>query len=287
MPKDGLLSGLGLPLRTSQEEKNGSGRARRTPLGTMLTEARLVTLEQIEDANAECSRTGERLAEVVVRHGWVSEEDVARLLAEQYEVAFLARDSFAVEAEAGGAMRLDQAQRLEACPIGFMDDSLVVAIDDPAEARFKEVRGLLGEKTVFVIVTPSTLTALYGQVWSDAGEPESPVPPPPPEAVVEPLPEIDTSDIIEALDALETSMSAGVAAAADVRGRLGSLVEASAAHQRELQECRARFEAHDETRKQDLERIAELEAELERRTQFVDDLKAKLGDVVSGLEAAG
>jgi hypothetical protein len=290
MAKDGLLSGLGLPLRTTQEEKHGTGRTRRTPLATMLTEAGLVTSDQVEDANAEASRTGDRLAEVVVRHGWVSEEDVAQLLAKQYELPFLEKDSFAVEPDAVGPLRRDEARRLEACPIGFMDDSTVVAIDDPAEARLREVRRVLGEKTVFAIVTPSTLRGLYDEAWGEAPEPEAPVAaaaaPPEPAREAEPLQELETGEILGALDALEAALSAGAAAAADVRGRLGDLVEAASVHQRELQECRARAATSDETRAQDLERIAELEAELERRTKFVDDLKAKLGDVFSGLEAA-
>jgi hypothetical protein len=290
MPKDGLLSGLGLPLRASREDdpKNGT-RTRRTPLATMLVDAGFVTIEQVEDANAECTRTGERLGEVIVRHGWASEEDVARLLAEQFELPFLAHDSFAVEAEAGEALSQKDARLLEACPIGFMDGALVVAIDDAAEARFKEVRELLGDKTLFVIVTPTTLKGLYDEVWSgDTREPEAP-----PAAAAEPTeeieaaPELDTTEILGALDALEAALAAGATAAAEVRSRLGTLVETSTAAQRELEGHRARLASQDETRRQDLDRIAELEADLARRTQFVDDLKAKLGDVVSGLEAVG
>jgi hypothetical protein len=293
MAKDGLLSGLGLPLRTTQEDKHGTGRTRRTPLATMLTEARLVTPDQVEDANAECARTGERLAEVVVRHGWVSEEDVAQLLAKQYELPFLAKDSFAVEPDAVGPMRREEGRRLEACPIGFMDDSTVVAVDDPAEARLREVRRVLGEKTVFVIVTPSTLAGLYDEAWGEAPEPEVPSTPAPvastpePAREAEPVPELDTGEVLVALDVLEAALSAGAAAAADVRARLGEVVEASAVHRRALEECRARAATHDDARAQDLERIAQLEEELEKRTKFVDDLKAKLGDVFSGLEAAG
>jgi hypothetical protein len=289
MAKDGLLSGLGLPLRTTHEEK-GSGRTRRTPLATLLTDAGLVTSDQVEDANAECARTGERLAEVVVRHGWVSEEDVARLLSKQYELPFLEKDSFEVEPEAVGPLGREEAHRIDACPIGFMDDSTVVAIDDPAEGRLREVRRVLGDKTVFVIVTPSTLAGLYDEAWGEAPESDAPAPAAAassePARDLEPLPELDTNEILGALDALEASLSAGATAAADVRARLGDLVNVAAEHRRELDECRTRAVNHDETRTQDLERITELEAELERRTKFVDDLKAKLGDVFSGLDAA-
>ena len=45
----------------------------RPALGTMLVEAGLVTSEQIRTAMDESTRTDERLGEVLLRHGWVSE----------------------------------------------------------------------------------------------------------------------------------------------------------------------------------------------------------------------
>jgi hypothetical protein len=286
MPKDGLLSGLGLPLRVSREEENnGTKRVRRTPLATLLVSAGLVTTEQVEDANAEASRTGDRLGEVVVRHGWASEEDVARLLAEQYELPFLSGDDFAVEAGCDGLMKPEQAHRLEACPVGFVDGSVVVAIDDPAELRFKEVRELLGDSTLFVVVTPTTLKTIHGEIWSGAPEQEPAAPPEPREPA--PLTPLETGDLLEALTAIEAALTAGTTAVDGLRSRVEALAETAATDRLELEACRSQLAAHDETRRADVERIADLEQQLEQKTQFVNDLKTKLGDVFNGLEAAG
>ena len=291
MAKNGLFSGLGLPLSGNRSEES-NGRVRRTPLAGLLTATGLVTTEQIEDANAEARMSGERLGEVIVRHGWATEEDVAKVLAEQYELPYLAGDSFAVEPEVAGRMQLEQARRLEACPVGFMDDSVVVAIDDPTEPRFKEVRQLLGEKTLFVIVTPTTLRELYEAVWDEASEPEAPAaaPEPAPKKSTEAppaSPELDTGEILHALEAIEAALRAGSESVAGVRDGLATLVEASAADRHALDECRARLADHDESRHSDIERIEELEEQLAQKTQVVNDLKSKLGDFVSGLEAIG
>jgi regulator of replication initiation timing len=290
MAKDGLLSGLGLPLRTSSDSRNG----RRTPLATLLAASGLVTTDQIEDANAEGARTGETLAEVVVRHGWASEEDVARVIAQQYELPFLTGEEFAVEPEVASLIDPKKARHIEACPVGYMDQSLVVAIADPAEARLREVRQVLGDKSMFVIVTPTTLRELYDAVWEPPSEPdpastEKAKEKPKEKPKLEPLPELDldTGEILEALGAIEAAFNAGVEVVESVRGQVQALVEATAAQRRELVETRARLDADDESRRADLEQIASLEEQLEQKTQFVNDLKAKLGDVFSGLEAAG
>jgi hypothetical protein len=49
----------------------------------------------------------------------------------------------------------------------------------------------------------------------------------------------------------------------------------------------ARLADNDESRRADIERIEQLEEQLAQKTQVVNDLKSKLGDFVSGLEAIG
>jgi hypothetical protein len=286
MAKNGLFSGLGLPLSGTRVEDNG--RVRRTPLATLLTSSGLVTSEQIEDANAEGRMTGDTLGEVIVRHGWATEEDIAKVLAEQWELPFLSGDSFAVEPEVAERIQLKEARRLEACPVGFVDDSLVVAIDDPTEPRFKEVRQLLGDSALFVVVTPTTLRQLYEAVWGKSEEVEAPPPEQkkePPKEKPAPTPELDTGDVLAALEAIDAALGAGREAVAGVRNGLATLVEASAADRRELDECRSQLADHDDSRRADVERIEQLEEQLAQRTQVVNDLKTKLGDFVSGLDA--
>jgi hypothetical protein len=61
----------------------GTAVAGRRPLGALLIEAGIASEVEIQDAFDECIRRRERLAEVVVRRGWISEKKLARLLAAQ------------------------------------------------------------------------------------------------------------------------------------------------------------------------------------------------------------
>ncbi len=100
-----------------------------------------------------------------------------------------------------------------------------------------------------------------------------------------PSPELDTGELLGALEAIDAALRAGTEAVSGVRNGLTTLVEASAADRRALDDCRARLAEHDQSRHSDLERIERLEEQLAQRTQVVNDLKTKLGDFVSGLDA--
>jgi hypothetical protein len=61
----------------------GGATVGRTTLGALLMEAGVATEDEIQDALDECIRRRVRLAEVVVRRGWISQRKLAKLLAAQ------------------------------------------------------------------------------------------------------------------------------------------------------------------------------------------------------------
>ena len=114
---------------------------------------------QLDDALYEGSRTGERLGEVVVRRGLATEDDVARLLAEQWALDYVERSSIWFDANALAQMSREDAQRLEALPTRVEDGRVVVAVAEPTEQRLGALRELLGEETVMIVVPKSALDA--------------------------------------------------------------------------------------------------------------------------------
>jgi hypothetical protein len=131
----------------------------RVPLGQLLIQAGFLTQVQLDDALYEGSRTGERLGEVVVRRGLATEDDVARLLAEQWGLDYVERSSNWFDANALAQMSREDAQRLEALPTRVEDGRVVVAVAEPTEQRLGALRELLGEETVMIVVPKSALDA--------------------------------------------------------------------------------------------------------------------------------
>jgi hypothetical protein len=95
----------------------------------------------------------------VVRRGLATEDDVARLLAEQWALDYVERSSIWFDANALAQMSREDAQRLEALPTRVEDGRVVVAVAEPTEQRLGALRELLGEETVMIVVPKSALDA--------------------------------------------------------------------------------------------------------------------------------
>ena len=131
----------------------------RKPLGELLVGAGLIDDGQLNEAVYEGSQTGERIGEVVVRRGWATEDDVARLLAEQWELSYVDRASIWFDADALARLSREDAQLLEALPIRVEGDRVMVAVAEPTEQRLEKLRRMIGENTVVVVVPKTALDA--------------------------------------------------------------------------------------------------------------------------------
>jgi type IV pilus assembly protein PilB len=201
--------------------------APRKPLGQLLREAGFISEEQLDGALQEGRRTGERLGEVVVRRGWASEDDIAKLLAMQWQLGYVERSAIYFDVGALTRMTREQAQRLEALPTRVQDGRVVVAVAEPTEERLAALRQVIGDDTVVVVVPKTALDAGVRSELLDREEHEEhdehaehaehAEPPEPQEA--EPAPD---------LSSLVATSSARPGAQADLAEVLRSLMEATA-----------------------------------------------------------
>jgi hypothetical protein len=138
----------------------GSSETRRTALGTLLIERGLLDDDRLQEALEISEENGERLGEVLVRLAWVSEDDLARVLAEQWQLRYCERSSISFDGEALRRMSREDAARLEALPIQVGHDGvLVVALAEPTESRLMALRTLLGDNIDFVVVAKGAIEA--------------------------------------------------------------------------------------------------------------------------------
>jgi MshEN domain len=132
---------------------------KRLPLGRLLVEAGVASDEQVKSALEEGLKTGERLGEVVVRKGWATDERIASLLADQWHLRFLRTDALVIDPTALRTIPVALARELDAIPIGFDVDGVLVAIAEPAEKMFEAVREQIGDAS-FAVVARSALDRL-------------------------------------------------------------------------------------------------------------------------------
>lgn len=227
--------------------------ARRTALGTLLVERGYVDQEQVHEALRVGEETGERLGEVIVRLGWVSEDDLAKVLAEQWDLRHIERSAISFDGRALRRMTREDAARLEALPIQENEEGVVVvALAEPTDARLEALRTLLGDRIDIVVVARTAIeTGLRSDLLASGGAEGS-------EATLE------QAAHGSAFDAIATALTEGVAAQLEaLRGLVG---DAEARHERDRRE------------------IARLEAELADRGRAVRSVQQTLREYANALE---
>ena len=286
----------------------------RLPLGALLIAAGHITEAKLAEALHEGSETGERIGEVVVRRGWATEDEIAKLLAEQWQLGYVERSSIFFDADALGRLTREEAQRLEALPTRVQDGRVVVAVAEPTEQRLADLREVIGEDTVVVVVPKTALDAgLRSELLSGApggtadsvpepeeppGEPvhapprPAPAPPPQPErrAVVTPLPKRARRDPAASadsrdpeLDGVLTQLERAAAEATTLSASMSELSTRLAELVEQATTAAARLSQADGAREHE-ERIEQLEQELSQRTELTESLKQQLSGLTRTLE---
>jgi len=137
------------------------------PLGTLLRRVGAISAEQLEIALTEKERSPRRLGEILIEWGWASSSAIGRALAEQYGIPFL--DLTVTEVEQGAAMLLpeDAARRLQALPVMFLPDRLLlVGLADPTDLlAAEELRILLGTGICLNVVDIDALEAAFSRLY--------------------------------------------------------------------------------------------------------------------------
>jgi chromosome segregation ATPase len=150
-------------------------------LVSLLVEARVASESNLQQMAGEADALGIGLGELVVTRGLLDEEAMARLVARQWELPFLARGSLTMDPTAAGLLAFEQASTLHGCAIGIRDGGLLVVVDDPRRERLDALRAQVekaraGTPVSFAVVTASSLKGLLGQLARLSGRRPDPDP---------------------------------------------------------------------------------------------------------------
>jgi len=132
-------------------------------LGVLLMRDGLVAKEDLEAILTEQRddrlqrMSGRRLGEILIRRGVVTPTQVARLVAEQYELPFIELETSDIDVKVAHLLTEEVARRFSALPVSVSVDGVhLVAIADPATVLFSdELRRVLGSQLKFAVVGPS------------------------------------------------------------------------------------------------------------------------------------
>ena len=137
-------------------------------LGSLLIRESVVTSEQLEAALSEKDATGKRVGDILVDHGWATTADLARALAEQWNLEFIDVLSAEIQPEAVKLLSELVVRRYRALPIRYLSENVVlVAISDPTDIlALDNVKLALGVDLKFCLADPHDLERSIDQIFS-------------------------------------------------------------------------------------------------------------------------
>jgi type II secretion system protein E len=100
-------------------------------IGELLVEKKLVTPEALDRALAEQERTGEFLGSTLIKMGCLSEEQLVKLLSEQFNIPYVNLKEMTIDQAVINRVPARIAQHYKVVPIRWDPDVLTIALSDP------------------------------------------------------------------------------------------------------------------------------------------------------------
>lgn len=130
-------------------------------LGLLLVRANKITREQLYEALREQRATGARLGDILFEHGWIGEEELAMLLAQQLDLPFIE----AKQLEKIPPLLIDKlpakvAGEYRVLPVKLLKGKLTVAMDDQKTRNYlDELSYLTGATCIPALASASAIRA--------------------------------------------------------------------------------------------------------------------------------
>lgn len=235
----------------------------RPSLLSLLAAAGVASDDTLRHAFEEAVERGLRPGEIVLERGWLDADGLARLVASQWGLPFLACES--VHPDPASPLSAGRERELGGSVIGSLGGGRFVALAEPTAERLSMFRAALGAATQFAVVTESCLQRLNDRD-SEALDAEA-----------EPLEEIRSDALLADLEQATHGLTAArdriqrLAAehhdaeqlAIDLRSRVEELDAARSREQEESRRWHAEFEAERARATAFRMRLSELLAEFE------------------------
>ncbi|MDN3699395.1 MULTISPECIES: GspE/PulE family protein [Vibrio] len=127
----------------------------RKRLGDLLVEEGIITEQQVEQALSAQRSTGQKLGDTLIELGFLSEQQMLMFLSQQLDLPLIDLSRAAVDIDAVQLLPEVHARRLRALVIGRNQDTLRIAMSDPADLFAQEsLLDQLGQYGLEFVIAP-------------------------------------------------------------------------------------------------------------------------------------
>lgn len=134
---------------------------RRQIIGSILTSHGWLTDEQLSVVVGELGITRQRFGEICLSKGFISEENLARSLAEQFGLEYIDLSGFKADQELINTLPADAIFRFRFVPLQMTAEYLQIAVSDPTDIlKFDDLELLLGRPVRISVATESSIALI-------------------------------------------------------------------------------------------------------------------------------
>ncbi len=101
-------------------------------IGELLVREKMISLQQLQQAQDEAKRSGKRLGVALSKLGYVKDQDLTQFLARQYSLPSINLSNFEIDADVIKLVPKDVAQKHMVIPVNRAGATLIVAMSDPS-----------------------------------------------------------------------------------------------------------------------------------------------------------
>jgi type II secretory ATPase GspE/PulE/Tfp pilus assembly ATPase PilB-like protein len=140
-------------------------------IGSILLDVELVSQENIDRALELQKQTGQRLGEVLVSLGLVSDDDIRWALAEQLNLPYVNIRKDQIDIEVATLLPEKLARRYHVIPILKIDDELTVVVDDPLNTTIiKDIEAVTKSRVKVSLGRTSDIMLAIDEIYGSAEE---------------------------------------------------------------------------------------------------------------------
>src|SRR5579862_2282336 len=158
-------------------------------LGDLLVKEKIITTEQLEQANKVQKEQSCRLGSALVKLGFLTDEDVTNFLSRQYGVPAINLSYFEIDPAVVKLIPAETAKRYQILPLSRVGASLTIAMVDPTNVfAMDDIKFMTGFNIEPVVASESSILAGIEKAYSAGKEEDL-------EAVMQSMSEMNESDV--------------------------------------------------------------------------------------------
>lgn len=136
-------------------------------LGELLVREKLISLQQLRQAQEEQKKSGKNLGYALARLGYVNDEEITNFLSNQYRLPAVNLDEYEIDAEVIKIVTKDVCEKHGIVPVSRSGSSLIVAMSDPTNLHaIDDIKFLSGYNVEPVVSSEAAIQAAIERYYN-------------------------------------------------------------------------------------------------------------------------